>query len=401
VTTDHHGATPGAAALPGADAPHVAALDGLRGLAILLVLFVHFVGDELPRGAAERAAVKMANYGIWGVDLFFVLSGFLITGILLDKRSSAHYYRDFYARRTLRIFPLYFATLFFLFVVLPRLPIHYPTGLAESADHQAWLWTYGCNFYLARAGGWALPYVSHFWSLAVEEHFYLVWPFLVHALSRRALVAASATGVALALGLRLFLARSGASDVALVVLTPCRIDAFCVGALLAVAVRDVGVAAVGKLGARSLAPFAGAVIVVSAVHAATAGSLGTVLLPVRGTLIACLCGALIVWCLVAARNTRMGRFVGSRAMRALGKYSYGLYVVHGVVAYAMQVRGVTAIIAARVGSHSLAIALQALLGAGASLVLAVLSYELMEKHFLQLKDRIAPRSAPCKVPVRS
>src|SRR5580704_13240421 len=91
--------------------PRYAALDGLRGLAILMVLFVHFIGDATAHTAVERGLVKLANYGIWGVDLFFVLSGFLITGILYDAKSSPHYFRDFYVRRTLRIFPLYYGVL--------------------------------------------------------------------------------------------------------------------------------------------------------------------------------------------------------------------------------------------------------------------------------------------------
>jgi peptidoglycan/LPS O-acetylase OafA/YrhL len=171
--------------VPGA---RYAALDGLRGFAILMVLFVHFIGDATPHTAVERALVKLANYGIWGVDLFFVLSGFLITGILHDAKSSPHYFRDFYVRRTLRIFPLYYSALALLFGVLPVLPVAYPAGLAESARHQAWLWCYVTNVYLARAGAWALPYVSHFWSLAVEEHFYLLWPIVVLTSTRAALL---------------------------------------------------------------------------------------------------------------------------------------------------------------------------------------------------------------------
>ena len=89
--------------------------------------------------------MKLANYGIWGVDLFFVLSGFLITGILYDAKKAPHYFRDFYVRRTLRIFPLYYGVAGVLFVVLPALPMPYPAGLAEAANHQAWLWLYAAT----------------------------------------------------------------------------------------------------------------------------------------------------------------------------------------------------------------------------------------------------------------
>ena len=251
---------------------HLPALDGLRGLAIVMVLFVHFIGDLAPRTPVERGMVKLANYGIWGVDLFFVLSGFLITGILHDAKASPHYLRNFYVRRTLRIFPLYFGVLLLLFGVLPFLPISYPAGLSEAARHQGWLWTYTCNVYLARAGSWALPYVSHFWSLAVEEHFYLLWPWVVLALRREALLGACAVGVVFALGLRVALSFAGAGEVALVVLTPCRLDALFIGAFLALAVRSVGIEPVAREARRWLVPLAALVLLVSAWNAATHGA---------------------------------------------------------------------------------------------------------------------------------
>src|SRR5262249_56779252 len=98
---------------------HLPGLDGVRGLAILLVLAVHFVGNATPVSWGERIAVKLGNYGVLGVDLFFVLSGFLITGLLLDSKGDPHYFRYFYARRTLRIFTLYYFVLALLFIVSP------------------------------------------------------------------------------------------------------------------------------------------------------------------------------------------------------------------------------------------------------------------------------------------
>src|SRR4051812_48705226 len=151
---------------------HLPGLDGLRGIAILMVLALHFLGDATPHGPVGRLVVKAASYGVLGVDLFFVLSGFLITGLLLDAKSGPHYFRNFYARRTLRIFPLYYLVLTILFIVLPRFTA-LPAPLEDARIHQGWLWTYTSNFFIAARAEWALTYVSHFWSLAIEEHFYL------------------------------------------------------------------------------------------------------------------------------------------------------------------------------------------------------------------------------------
>lgn len=380
------------AAHAGGPASHLAALDGIRGLAIIMVLFVHFIGDEIPRTGLERVAVKLANYGIWGVDLFFVLSGFLITGILFDAKAKPHYFRNFYVRRTLRIFPLYYGVLVLLFGVLPLFAA-YPAGLAEAGRHEAWLWTYTSNVYLARAGDWALPYVSHFWSLAVEEHFYLLWPIVVLVFARKTLLRVCVGVSVFALGLRIALSFAGVGDVALVVLTPCRLDALCIGAFLALASREVGIGEVARATKPWLVALPLLVLIASAWHAVTHGSLHDVVLPVRGTLVALSFGALLVKAVVTPPTSLAGRLFQSRAMCFFGKYSYGIYVFHGIIAYALQENGTLDVLAAKLGSHTLAMIVQASAGVGVSCLVAVASYGLYERHFLRLKDRFAPGSA--------
>src|SRR5438045_2849128 len=164
---------------------YVPELDGVRGLAILGVMALHFVGTIAPTNVLERALAKAAGYGVWGVDLFFVLSGFLITGILYDSKASSRYLRDFYMRRALRIFPLYYGVLFVLFVLIPRdMLSRVDPQLGAARDLQVWVWPYLTNVYLGAGQTWSIPYISHFWSLAIEEHFYLVWPFVILLLSR-------------------------------------------------------------------------------------------------------------------------------------------------------------------------------------------------------------------------
>jgi peptidoglycan/LPS O-acetylase OafA/YrhL len=364
-------------------------LDGVRGVAILMVLGVHFIGDSPASTVFGRAIVKAANYGIWGVDLFFVLSGFLITGLLYDSKGSAHYFRNFYIRRTLRIFPLYYGVLALLFLVLPALPTPYPAGLAESARHQGWLWLYASNIYLAIHRTWALPYVGHFWSLAVEEQFYLIWPIVILSFGRRPLLGICIAVTVLALVLRIVLGLAGAGALAQLVLTPCRFDALCVGGFVALAVRSVGLERVAQAARVWLGPLLCMVLLVSGWIAMRA-TLSDVVLPIRGTLIALVFGALLVVSLAAPADTGWSRLLRSRVLCFLGTRSYGLYVFHGIVAYGMgEHPAAVQALSARIGAGP-AMVVAAVLGAGVSILVAAASYEVFEKHFLRLKSRLAP-----------
>jgi peptidoglycan/LPS O-acetylase OafA/YrhL len=156
---------------------HIPALDGLRGIAILSVMLLHFTNAiaALP-GSPTSAARSVFGWGWTGVDLFFVLSGFLITGILLDSKGHPLYFRSFYARRALRIFPLYYAALF-LFFVVPRAIPSVPATYSFAWHDQRWFWFYLGNFH--PLGPDAKQFIGQFWSLAIEEQFYLVWPLLI------------------------------------------------------------------------------------------------------------------------------------------------------------------------------------------------------------------------------
>jgi peptidoglycan/LPS O-acetylase OafA/YrhL len=356
----------------------------VRGLAIALVMLVHFVGDATPRSLAQQLVVKGASYGVLGVDLFFVLSGFLITGLLLESKGHPRYFRNFYARRALRIFPLYYFVLAALFIVLPRLVT--PSPLLEQArEHQVWLWTYTSNFYIAATSSWSsLTYVTHFWSLAIEEHFYLVWPLVVlsfrHQTLERLCVGILVAGLALRIGLAL----AGVSELSISVLTPCRIDTLCVGGLLALLARREGGAEilVERSGRAALA--LGAAIFLLSAFCALAKLGLPVLHQIRGSLYALFFGALTVLSLKPPSNVVARVFQGP-VLRFLGKYSYGLYVYHGIFTwYLLEVRAEERL-DALLGNHALAIAARAALGVGVSVGVAVLSYQLFEKRFLALK----------------
>jgi peptidoglycan/LPS O-acetylase OafA/YrhL len=207
---------------------YIPELDGIRAIAVLMVLTMHlFTMDEQSSSAlltvAPRALEVAIGHGWLGVDLFFVLSGFLITGILLDSRESPHYFRNFYGRRALRILPLYFLCIAVMAYFYPGNGSYFLLSLVFLAN-------------MAGLLGVAAPHgPGVFWSLAVEEHFYLIWPWLVRMLSRRALVWTCASIVISEPILRAVFATHGAD-----VYNPSwfRFDGLASGALLAVWFRS-------------------------------------------------------------------------------------------------------------------------------------------------------------------
>ena len=160
---------------------HIAALDGIRGTAILLVVIHHLARSVEFEFNLIHPLLRGAAFGWIGVDLFFVLSGFLITGILYDSKASGGYFKNFHMRRVLRIFPLYYGAL--LLVLLLR--AIWPEAGIYGSESQAWVWVYLTNVVIARKGLGVFGLVDHFWYLAVEQHFYLVWPLAVFLLNRR------------------------------------------------------------------------------------------------------------------------------------------------------------------------------------------------------------------------
>jgi peptidoglycan/LPS O-acetylase OafA/YrhL len=156
---------------------HIPALDGIRGLAVLLVIFYHTGGGAKSSQPIVHSIGVVNKYGWTGVTLFFVLSGFLITGILWDTRDDPHHLKNFYARRSLRIFPLYYFAL--ILVVIGSIP----TGQIHDCFRRLWVYV----LYLQNVDAFGLhphalpsPMITvHFWSLAVEEQFYLIWPAVI------------------------------------------------------------------------------------------------------------------------------------------------------------------------------------------------------------------------------
>ncbi len=201
-------------------------LDGLRGIAIVLVLLSHF-SYELPYWRLVQSVIK---FGWAGVDLFFVLSGFLITGILLDSRESPNYFRSFYMRRVLRICPVYYVSLIIILIVLPALNALHRGPLSEALMFAAYLQTWHVGNYRFPSG--------HYWSLGVEEQFYFAWPLVVYYLTPRRALRIAIGGAALAVVLRLVLHALHVHHEFIYHNTLARMDALLVGAITAFLLRD-------------------------------------------------------------------------------------------------------------------------------------------------------------------
>jgi len=375
-------------------------LDGIRGLAIFMIMQYHFwglgfgfVGVE-PRRRIDRLVFGVREIGWTSVDLFFVLSGFLITGILIDaKARSPHYFRNFYARRFLRIFPLYYL---FLAVVLTlgaiagtRAPF---AQFQELREQQLWYWTYLVNVRASvEAVHGQIPIVySHFWTLAVEEQFYLVWPFVVLALDRRALQVLCVAMIVGALCLRIAMVQGVFAgylyENAAHVLLPARMDALALGGFVALAARGPGeLARLARLTPSVIA----ACITGLAGIALWRGGLrlfDPVSLTLGFTLVGFLWAAVLVRAITGPSSALVSRVLGSRFLAMFGRYSYCMYIVHILVGFTMTVVCIrVGLVRPVLGSQLPADLVLCALATIVCLLIAVLSWHLFEKQFLRLK----------------
>ncbi len=304
--------------------PHMPELDTLRGIAVLLVLFFHgfyFRYGTHGLSGLSRLFVAATRPGWVGVNLFFVLSGFLITGILLDTASNPHYFRNFYARRALRILPLYYGVL----AILALLSEH-ALGLRKaSCPFLALSFFYMSN--MTELFGVPMQF-GVLWSLAVEEHFYLLWPAVVRRLSRRQVILAGLTifiGCAFLRALyfsRHYYVHNG--------YTWLFADGLATGAVLAALAR-------GSWGTRArmqrvaVALFASslALIVVGLPFGITDAS-GVFGSSVRETALNLFFGSVLITTILLGSSS-WRTLVNRRLLQLFGEISYGLYLVHMIV----------------------------------------------------------------------
>jgi peptidoglycan/LPS O-acetylase OafA/YrhL len=363
----------GAAPRPGG---HIPALDGIRGLAVLMVLAFHiFQVEPVPRAMPLRLLYGATTFGQTGVDLFFVLSGFLITGILYDAKQSRRYFLNFYGRRALRIFPLYYGMAFVMLGLVPTILGFQPTGLTWLS-----LGTFSAN--LAMASGSAGGMLGHYWSLAIEEQFYLIWPVVVLLLDRKALMRVCLGSMGVAALLRGIIESRVISSF---LLTPCRMDTLLVGALLALAAR--GPTGLVGWSRRAVMVALAALAIAFPLCFAMRGSGSAWLAVVKYPLIAVLYGAILVIAVSAPLKSWTSRLLTLGPLRSLGRYSYGIYVYHPpMIHVAGCIIGLASAAFPLPSVHpALSLLGRVALIAGGSFAVAWVSWHVFEGPFLSLK----------------
>lgn len=301
---------------------HFPALDGLRGIAILMVLYWHFVGSDMaaPAGTLAGYLFKLTHHADSGVDLFFVLSGFLITRILLNEIGTPRWLARFWIRRTFRILPVYFL---FLAVSIAVALLCSGSEASHSPDQLPRpLWPYFVmlqNFQMAWSDSFG-PW-GHLWSLAVEEQFYLAFPFVLLVPGVRRWL----PGVALAAMVLSTILRTNASELAGYVLPQCRLDGLAMGACLGslsvqqgswtwIASRPALVRSGTLLGMAGLAA-----ITLRAQHRH----------PIDHTVFALSYGALLLD-VVTFPASRLAHILSVHPLMFLGVISYPLYLFHSL-----------------------------------------------------------------------
>ena len=343
---------------------HIESLDGVRALAIGLVVLFH---------------AGFAPFGWVGVQLFFVLSGYLITRILIEAKSSANfdYFGRFYWRRSLRIFPLY------LFYIAATLSSYGLSGIPASfSSDWPWLLTYTTNFARMKQNDVGEPFV-HLWSLAVEEQFYLLWPFVIYKTTRKAfgvvVIAILATAPLVRLAILLSADTSDADWLGRTIygFSLSQFDAFAAGA--AIYLWPLRRPLLWFAAALLLAGLAGAAVIGHqhlAYHAAIKWSLGYAmyLLQDGGVVWGYSILNVVFACLIAVAIKTPPGWLSAWPLKRTGVISYGLYVYHVPLLIVLSW--------IKLDPWLLVICYSVAL-----LVLAEASYRWIETPFLKLKDR--------------
>ena len=347
----------------------VSSLDGVRGLAVLFVLLYHAAGEALGGFLLQS-----------GVDLFFVLSGFLITTILVRTRDRSDYFRLFYGRRAVRIFPLYYlvftVTLALAWMAI-RMGIQDSVGYPKAQnliDNQMWGWLYQVNNLVAFNGTAAFPAINHLWSLSVEEQFYMVWPLVVLLVPRKRLFSICIGVAVVSMVFRMGSFALVDRDVAYY-FTLCRLDGLALGAAGAVVLQTPHLRErfrpwIEWMGRKWWIAF---VLLLMPEPVALMGGLTILGLAYLGFVLSAREGTL---------TERPTRWLNSRFLLELGTYSYAIYVFSFPITAAALTFNPTHI-------PLVDGCIRVTIVGGLSYGLARVSWVLWEKPWLRLKTRMS------------
>lgn len=358
---------------------YIPAFDGWRGVGVILVVSAHCFPNTITRP-------------FWvAMDLFFVMSGFLITGILLDSKTNQHYYRNYITRRVLRVFPVYYFVLFLSFIIIPWL---WPHLMGSHYDyylkHQAWFWLYGQNWLFSITGFPQNHTMVHFWSLAVEEQFYLLWPLLVKIFDSKKMLKVC-IGIALfSIYFRMDLGfRLGFIEPYRYMATLSRMDSISIGAMIAILIRN---------NKQWLEKHVSVFALISAL-CAVAGviyyrSANFLAVPSIYTFVDIFSGCILLYSL-SLNKPWIIRIGDLCFFRFLGKYSYGIYIYHYII-FNILFYNVQPIFMKYFSRFWITEGLIGILTFCTAVFISLISYKYLELPFLKLKKYFSYSNSPDK-----
>lgn len=352
------------------------ALDGIRGIAILSVVFFHATMTLGHHWWPIQWLLNITQAGWLGVDIFFALSGYLITGILWQSKAEqpqlGAYLSRFYYRRILRIFPLYFGVLIVLLVIPQMVTALQDANYARFVDMQPWFWLHAAN--MAReVYGWTSPALefghielTHFWSLSVEEHFYFVWPLVLFFMSRRAVLTVCVILVCVSVAIKLNVLNLPP----LLAATPKHLAGLAIGSAAALCPQLFG---------RKVLMTCIAIFLCGVVWLGVSYETSWAFSPLTAAIAASICVA------VKGTSNIYSAVLSNRVLTTFGKYSYGIYVYHSL--FGPMLRDLR--LDTFPGGYSVGAVAYVAFYLTVPLAVSVVSFNYFESRFLELKDKRA------------
>jgi peptidoglycan/LPS O-acetylase OafA/YrhL len=371
-------------------------LDGLRGVAVLIVIALHVFkrADYFTENPILTSITGLTTVGWVGVDIFFTLSGFLITSILLQARNEANYFKNFYMRRALRIVPLYLVLILFVLFLAPKVEPEFTSQLSILLPV---LLLYQQNWIVPLADLYLTDYLGVTWSLAIEEQFYLLWPFLVYYLNTRQLIKFSIWAIVISFAARvagvIFFADIVSVSNFFYYNSFTRFEQIIIGALLALLFTFAGMKErVRRFSGPAFVVFFSIFVVLCLLSLPGLPNPGRASIPltVAGyTIVGLFSAALIGIFITHPASSLVRRFFQNPILVAMGKYSYSMYLFHVPVTlifldifWQNDMRG------GRV--YLLYVASSFIV----TMIIAWLTWNLLEKHVLDLKKYFVNEKIP-------